>query len=166
MEYSLIDIILLIIIIASAVYGLFKGFVSQIVSIGSLVVGVWCAFKFSNLLTGYAKELVPNNTAESTLHILVFIAILIIAIILGHFLGKGIEKIIKISMLDWLNRILGFIFAAFKTTLILSVGAYVLDYVKKIWEFIPDDLFTSSAMYNYLLKFSNVVFPYLQDILK
>ena len=165
MEYSLIDIVLIIIIVASAIYGLFKGFVSQIVSIGALIVGVWCAFKFSNLVTGYAKELVPNGTAESTLNILVFIAILIVTIILGHFLGKGIEKIVKISMLDWLNRILGFIFAAFKAALILSLGAYMINYVAKIWDFIPDNLFSSSAMYNYLLKFSDVVFPYLKNLI-
>ena len=56
MDIGALDIIILVIIAASAVWGIFKGFVRQIVSIAALLLGVWCAFKFTAYLSAQAKD--------------------------------------------------------------------------------------------------------------
>ena len=126
------DIIILVIIAASAVWGIFKGFVRQIVSIAALLLGIWCAFKFTAYLSAQAKELLSLSIAQNTLHIIMFVVIFIIVMILAHFIGKGIEGIIKLSLLGWLNRLLGFLFGALKATIILSVAVYLINHLNNI----------------------------------
>ena len=157
---TLIDIIILTLVTLSAIWGAFKGFVSQIVSIAALIAGVWCAFKFSRCFTGWFKDLVPGG--EHTLYVIAFIVIMIIVIIIGHFLGKGIESIVKISMLGWLNRLLGVVFAALKTIVILSIIVYLIDYINGAWHIFPGQYTGGSKCYQALGKIAANLFPYLK----
>ena len=52
-DLSVIDIVVAVIITACAIFGAIKGFISQIVSIVSLILGIWCACKLSELLARY-----------------------------------------------------------------------------------------------------------------
>ncbi|MEG1484444.1 MAG: CvpA family protein [Bacteroidales bacterium] len=165
MNLPILDTIVLIIIIASAIWGIFKGFVSQIVSILSLIFGVWCAFKFSHYFSGQLKNLFSLPMEQPTLQIIMFIFILIIIIILGHFLAKGLEGIVKLSMLEWLNKLLGFVFAALKAIIILSIIVYVINYLNNCWDFIPKETFATSKTFKFLTAFSSKLFPYLQNLL-
>ena len=137
MDIGALDIIILVIIAASAVWGIFKGFVRQIVSIAALLLGIWCAFKFTAYLSAQAKELLSLSIAQNTLHIIMFVVIFIIVMILAHFIGKGIEGIIKLSLLGWLNRLLGFLFGALKATIILSVAVYLINHLNNMFNIIP-----------------------------
>lgn len=158
------DIIILVIIAASAVWGIFKGFVRQIVSIAALLLGVWCAFKFTAYLSAQAKELLSLSIAQNTLHIIMFVVIFILVMILAHFIGKGIEGIVKLSMLGWLNRLLGFLFGALKATIILSVAAYLINYINNMLHIIPQDIFSGSRGYAFLEHFHRNIFPFLEKI--
>ena len=164
MEIGILDIIIFVIIAASAIWGLFKGFVRQIVSIAALLLGVYCAFKFTAYLSAQVKELLSLSIAQNTLHIIMFVIIFIIVLILAHLIGKGIEGIIKLSMLGWLNRILGFLFGAIKASIILSIAVYVINYLNNLLHIIPQSVFDSSKGYTFLEQFSQQIFPYLQKI--
>ncbi len=163
MEFTITDYIILIIIVTSAIYGAFKGFVSQIVSIISLLLGVWCAFKFSNMVASYIKDIF--SIGETAVYIISFTIILIAVIVFGNFLGKGVEKIVQFSMLDWLNRLLGILFCSIKSVVILSLIVYVIKYINKSWHLIPDSLFANSQLYPHLVELSNKIFPYLQSLM-
>ncbi len=162
MDLGVTDFIILIIIVASAIYGAFKGFISQIVSIISLLLGVWCAFKFSNLIASYIKDLF--SIGETAVYLVSFVAILVVVIILGNFLGKGLEKILQLSMLGWLNRLLGILFSAIRSVVILSILVYVINFINKSWNLIPDSIFSGSYFYPHLTNLSEKIFPYLQNL--
>lgn len=164
MDIGALDIIILVIIAASAVWGIFKGFVRQIVSIAALLLGVWCAFKFTAYLSAQAKELLSLSIAQNTLHIIMFVVIFILVMILAHFIGKGIEGIVKLSMLGWLNRLLGFLFGALKATIILSIAAYLINYINNMLHIIPQDIFSGSRGYAFLEHFHRNIFPFLEKI--
>lgn len=163
MDLSVIDIVVAVIIIACAVFGAIKGFISQIVSIISLVLGIWCACKLSELLARYVKEWF--SIGESAVYIVSFIIILVVVIILCHFIGRGIEKIIRLTMMNWLNRMLGFLFAAAKAIIIMSVAVYIIDYIDNAWGLVPEGLAGKSLFYSTFLKISQTFFPYLQSII-
>lgn len=163
MDLSVIDIVVAVIIIACAVFGAIKGFISQIVSIVSLVLGIWCACKLSELLARYVKEWF--SIGESAVYIVSFIIILVVVIILCHFIGRGIEKIIRLTMMNWLNRMLGFLFAAAKAIIIMSVAVYIIDYIDNAWGLVPEGLAGKSLFYSTFLKISQTFFPYLQSII-
>ena len=83
MEIGTLDIIILVIIAASAIWGMFKGFMKQIVSIMALLLGIWCASRFTIYLSAQVKELLSLSIEQNTLHIIVFVAIFIVVLILS-----------------------------------------------------------------------------------
>ena len=100
MDLNIIDIVILIVVLATAVRGGFKGFVAQIAGILALIVGVWCAFKLSGYFAQEIKELFSLSMAVISIKVILFIIFLIIAIFLGKILGEGIEELVKITMMD------------------------------------------------------------------
>ncbi len=164
MELGILDITIVVIIAASAIWGIFKGFVRQFVSIAALVLGIWCAFKFTAYLSNQIKSLLSISIAQDTLHIIMFVAIFIIVMILAHFIGKGIEGIIKLSMLGWLNRLLGFIFGALKAAIILSIAVYIINYINGMFHAIPQEFLDNSKGYAFLEHFYKEFFPFLEKI--
>lgn len=161
---GLLDIIILVTVLTAAVWGVFKGFIRQIVGIVSLILGVWCAFRFSAWLSTEARELLSLSMAQNTLQVITFAVIFIIVVILTHFIGKGIEGIVKLTLLGWLNRLLGFLFGALKAIILLSIIAYVANYLNSMLHIIPDDIFGSSKGYAFLEHFQRNFFPFLQKI--
>ena len=164
MDIGILDITIIVIIAASAIWGIFKGFVAQIVSIASLLLGLWCAFRFTAPISAKIKELLSLNVEQNIMHIIIFAAILLAAMILLHFIGKGIEGILKLSMLGWLNRLLGFLFGAVKATIHLSVVAYIVNYANNLLHIIPQGTFSGSQGYTLLLNFQQKIFPFLENI--
>lgn len=162
MDLGILDFIILIIIFASAIYGAFKGFVSQIVSIASLILGVWCAFKFSDFAALQIKKYFEMG--ETAIYIASFILILVLVIIAGNIIGRAIEQIIHFSLLGWLNRLLGVIFSAAKWVIIMSLIAYTINYINASWHLLPSDFSTGSKFYPQLTSLSQKIFPYLQSI--
>ena len=162
MDLGILDIIILVIIAASAIFGIFKGFVGQLVSIASLILGIWCAGKFTGQLSSYVKDWFSLEMAQQTLHIILFITIFVIAVIIAHFLGKGIESIIKLTMMGWLNRILGFLFGAMKAIIILSVAVCAINWINGTFDIIPKDFLAKSRGYALLADFAKEFFPFLQ----
>ena len=162
MDLGILDFVLLTVIIASAIYGAFKGFISQIVSIASLIFGVWCAFKFSDFAALQIKKYFEMG--ETAVYIASFILILILVIVAGNIIGMAIEMIIHFTLLGWLNRLLGILFSAMKWILIMSLIAYVVNYINASWHLIPDSFFEGSKFYPQLTGLSEKIFPYLQSI--
>ena len=162
MDLGILDIIILLIIAASAIFGVFKGFVRQLVSIASLVLGIWCAGKFTGYLSTYIKDWLSLEMSQQTLHIILFIVIFILAVVIAHFLGKGIESIIKLTMMGWLNRILGFLFGAMKAIIILSVAVCAINWINGMFDIIPKDFLAESRGYGFLADFAKEFFPFLQ----
>lgn len=164
MNIGLLDIIILVIVAASAIWGIFKGFVRQIASVAALLLGLWCAFKFTSPLSTEIKEFLSLQVAQNVMNVIIFAAIFLVVMILSHFIGKGIEGILKLSMLGWLNRLLGFLFGAIKATILLSVVAYVINYANNLLHIIPQGIFSESQAYTFLLNFQQKIFPFLEKL--
>ena len=86
MDFGIVDLIILVVIIASAILGAFKGFVSQLVSIAALLLGVWCAFKFTPYIANTVQNLFPIG--ETAVYIIAFVIILLAVMVLCNFAGK------------------------------------------------------------------------------
>ncbi|MDO4736815.1 MAG: CvpA family protein [Bacteroidia bacterium] len=156
-----LDIIILAIIAAYAIWGLYKGFISQIVSILAIIAGVWCAFKFSAFLGVHLKDWFSLTWEQSSINIAAFAIILVFVIIISNIIGKGIEKIFSFALLGWLNRLLGFVFAAFKVTLILSLLTTLITKINNHADLVPKEYFNNSQTFEWLNSFADKIFPYL-----
>ena len=159
-----LDIIIVAIVIVAAIWGLFKGFISQVISIVALLLGLWCAGKFTEPLTSKVYEWFNLNIAQNTLHIILFAVIFILVIILVHLIGRGIEKLVQLSLLGWINRLLGFVFGALKAVVILGIAIYAINYLNNTLNFIPKEFLTNSKGYGFLLRFTQDFFPFLHNL--
>ncbi len=161
---QIFDIVILLVVLAMAIWGAIKGFVSQIISIIALILGIYLASRFATLAGEYVKQWLSLDMALSGLRVILFIIILVSTIILGYFTGKAIEGIVKISMLDWLNKLLGFVFSALKAMLVLALLFYFFNYLNSIFNFVEQSLLNTSKAYNILSVFAAKLFPYLTKV--
>ena len=104
-----LDIILLICFIPGIIRGISKGFLEQALSLVGIVLSVWAAFKFSALVCGWLKPYL--SLSETTLNVVAFALILIAVCIVVLLVAKLLTKVLEMSMLGWLDKILGLVFA-------------------------------------------------------
>lgn len=159
---STIDIILLVLFIPAVYKGLKDGFVRQAAGILGLLLGLFLASRFSELLGGYLQNWV--NADPSIVKIIAFILIMIGVILCLNLLGKLVEKVFKLVMMGWLNRLLGLIFALAATALILGTLASVILYTNKNWfTVLSPDLIAGSRLFTPLAELPGRILPFLQE---
>jgi membrane protein required for colicin V production len=112
------DIVISVTVSISVVVGFMRGFVKETISIFSLLIAIWTSMHF-----GYEAGILSASwisAAELQLlfgRILIFIAILAI----GSLLGWGISKIIRLSILSGMDRILGAIFGFGRSAILIAI---------------------------------------------
>ena len=110
-----IDIIILVIIAFGLINGLRSGFISELIALISLIIGVLFGLKFYGILMPY----LGNNETLSIL------GMFIIFYFLSQFILNLILKPFRmITGKTTINSILGGIFGAIEMTLFLSIIAY------------------------------------------
>ena len=162
MSVNVLDLVFGVIIIVVAIMGAFKGFVRQVIGLLSIFAGVWCAFKFSSWAAVKVQQWC--HAGERTMYIACFIIIVVLVILLGWFLARFIEKILKINTLGWLNRLLGAILGAAKIILLLSVIVYAFNRINTNWNLVSNATLKESSIWVWLVDLYEKVFPYLLKI--
>ena len=159
-----IDIIILICLIPAAIQGFIKGFITEALSIASLILGAWLAFRFSELL---CKSLAPyvGNVPEKVLQVISFALIMIIVVLLLALLAKLLKGILKIVLLGWLDRLLGIALGIAKAALILSIVIVLFGSLNEMFGWIGEEKIAESVLYEPLKGFAYKVFPYLKALI-
>lgn len=160
---NILDIIILICLIPALIQGIVKGFVSQAVSIIAIIVGVWASSHFAGIVCQWLSKFI--TASGQILEVSAFAIIFILVIIALILLGKLLEKIITLAMLGWLNKLLGAVFAVVKWTLILGLIAIAFNAINQTVHLVNPSIFEQSVLYPVLLKFSDMVFPYFNNLM-
>ncbi len=160
---NVIDIIILVCCIPALFHGFSKGFVSQAISLIALVVGVWLSFKFSVPFGDWLKSFA--DLPGTVLHIIAFALILTIVMLVLTLIGKAIEKVVKLAMLGWLNKLLGIVFALLKAVLIIGLVIIIFDAIYNLIPFVSSDTLNESVLYNPIKSIANTVFPFLKELI-
>ena len=145
------------------IHGFSKGFVSQAVSLVSLVLGVWLSFKFSVPFGDWLKSFA--DLPGTVLHVIAFALILVIVMLLMGLIGKLLEKAVKVVMLGWLNKLLGVVFALFKAVLVIGLVIILFDAIYNLIPFVSSDTLSESILYQPIKDIANIVFPYLKELI-
>lgn len=155
-----IDIIILA-IMAWALYRGFKnGLFIEIASIAALVLGIWGSIRFSWFTQNKLVEYFDMQ--GQYLGLVSFIITFIIIVVLIHFLARAMDKLMKAVALGFAVRILGVLFAALKTVLILSILFVVLNTIDQRAKFLPEDKIAESKLYNPIADFAPMLFPIIE----
>jgi membrane protein required for colicin V production len=155
---GLFDIVFALLFGYAIFTGIKQGLVMQLTSLLALLLGAYAAFKFSGLL---AEWITGFGVGDEVVALVSFSLTFVGVLLLTRLVGKLVEKIVKVSMLGWLNRLLGVAFALLKMAFIVSIALYVVNRADSMLGFISPEQKSKSMLYNPLSDFAPAVFPYL-----
>ena len=161
---NILDIILLICFVPAIIQGLRKGFISQAISLISIILGVWASSRFSAIISEWIAQYI--SASDQVLKIISFTLILIAVFIILGLIGKLLEGIFKLVTLGWVNRVLGLVFALAKAFIIVGILIMVFNSLNDTFELVKPSVMKDSVLYPYINQATNEIFPYIKDLLK
>jgi membrane protein required for colicin V production len=115
---SFLDIILMILIGASCVYGLTKGFIRDVFSLFAIIIGVVIAFIGYPWAAGYLSAVIPAGAPAN----IVGFALIFLSVSIGvSLLGMAISKAIAGADLSVYDRVAGACFGLIEGIIVASV---------------------------------------------
>jgi membrane protein required for colicin V production len=115
----IIDILIAVAIVISIVVGLIRGFVKEAISIAALLFAIWAALYFGPSVGDVSENWFKSEELQMWFgRVLVFLVILS----LGGLLGWGISKLVRLSVLSGMDRLLGSVFGVARGVLLVAVA--------------------------------------------
>lgn len=163
---STFDIILLIIMAAFVISGLFKGLIRTLGRIIGLVVGAYVASHYYLALYEWGKGLA--NGHESAAKIIAFIVLFIVTAWAVDFLASLVQKAFKLVAIipgsKYIDNILGAVFGFAEGAIFLGLILMVVSKYAVITSFFGDQI-TNSKIAPFLVMVSQVTSPLLSQAL-
>jgi membrane protein required for colicin V production len=114
----IIDILIAVAVIASVVVGFVRGFVKEAISIAALLFAIWAALYFGPSVGDVSQSWLSSDEMQMWFgRILVFAVILSI----GGLLSWGISKLVRLSVLSGMDRLLGCLFGAVRGIILIAL---------------------------------------------
>jgi len=154
-----IDIILVVLLILAAFGGFSKGFISELISLAALILGIWGAFEFSDITSRFLIE--NFNVHWKHLHLASLLITFIVIIILVHIVGNVVSKMAETLIPGIINRLAGIVFGVLKSALILSVLLVFFDRIDDDVSIISEKTKNESKLYEPIRKFAPSIFPFI-----
>jgi membrane protein required for colicin V production len=126
------DIVILIVLLLSAFLAYFRGFVREVLSLGTWAgAGLAAYFGFRHV-SPYAREYITSGAVAD---IATGVGLFLGALVLLTFVNHAISKRVKDSALSTVDRALGLLFGAARGALIICVA-----YIAATWFWVEKDL--------------------------
>ncbi len=118
-----LDTIIIVIVGAAFVMSLFRGVIKEVFSLGSVILG----FLIANRTHGEVADFLMAYMDHAPAAGIVAYGVVFIAASVGiRILGSFVEKLVKKSLLGWVDHLAGSLFGLLKGCLIVSVLIMVL----------------------------------------
>lgn len=117
-EFTLLDWIILVLLVASIVSSILKGFARETISLASVVLGLLLASWFFPLFSHFFGAFVKTQDIASLLG---FATIFFGCVLLGAVISLIVNKLLETVHLKWFDRLLGAAFGLIRGWLIGAV---------------------------------------------
>lgn len=161
---NIIDIAIIVIGVIALIWGAWKGFIAQLVSIVGIFIGIWGASKFTPYLTGIVSGWLGEGQNESVVKVVVFIVLVIVIILICHLLGKALEKVLGLTVLGGVNRLFGAIFCVLKIALLLIAIASLTKSSLEAMQIATPEYLSQSKIYALLLQAADQILPFVKEM--
>jgi membrane protein required for colicin V production len=156
-----IDVIIIIVLGVAMVRGFINGLVKEVASLLALILGIWGAIKFSGFTA--AKLYDYFDLSGKYVGIISFIITFGIIVVIIHFIGLIVDKLVDAVSLGFVNRLLGIAFGLFKSVLIMSVVFVVMNAIDEQKHFLPKEKIEQSMLYNPISDIAPAIFPIIGE---
>ncbi len=160
---TVFDIIVAVCLLIALCAGIKRGFIRQVVSLVALCLGVWMSVTFAARVSLWMKEWISLD--ETVLKVIAFVLIFCTVTLVLTLLGKILEKVVKVVLLGWLNRLLGSVLAITECLLVLCLMLMIFDALNGTFSFVKTEYLASTVFYDPLKTVSYAIFPYLKELL-
>ncbi len=154
-----LDIVLVVFLILSAIHGFSKGFVEELAGLVALILGIWAAIHFSDIVARFLTE--NLHITFQYLSVVAFLLTFIVVVILVHLIGSFFNKLVHSVALGFLNRLAGLVFGVIKGALILSMILVIFHKINEDTHIISESTKADSKLYNPIRNFTPGIFPFL-----
>src|SRR5688500_1378784 len=118
MSLHWIDLVIIAVIGLSAITGLFRGFVKELIAICVWILALWLAFTYSSQLQPWLHPYIKDNTGNA---IVAFILILLATLLIGGIINALFSFILRQSGLSGTDRLLGVVFGFVRGVFIVAL---------------------------------------------
>lgn len=149
-----VDFTILLIAVIGFLYGLIKGVIRQVGSLGGFIAGMVVARFFGGSFSALLREMfdLPEGVSRVIAYSLLFLIVYIICVQLMRL----IHHITHHVALGWLDRLAGALFGAVKYLVILSIVLNLVHIIDPKGKLIPEKETASSQFYGYTLRVAPV----------
>ena len=153
-----IDLIVILPLALAIISGFRKGFIIEIASLLAFIIAIIACLKLTHKL----MELIVQYTGNSKwLPFVSYILVFVLVYLLVMWLGKLLEKAIKIIQLGTVNRLLGIVFSLLKMCFLISLCFWLIDLV----HLVPKASEEQSVVYRAIHGFAPTFFKWASDML-
>ncbi len=151
------DIITLAVIGWMIYKGQKDGFVSQLLGLIGICIGVFLALSYGEIVGSALRIEMQYATISG------FVIVLLATIILIFLVSKLITKTLSLIKLGWLNTLLGIVFALFKGLLVLSLLYAAIFALNTRLQLVEPEKFDSSVSFNIVRKAADPLIDYWEQ---
>ena len=138
-----LDILILIPMLWFGYKGFTHGFIRELVGLTALILGVYAAFVFSDMV----EKWIDNPSLPKEVYFAITFLIVLIVVFL---LGKLVEKIIKLVIPEFVNNLFGGLFGILKVAVFFSVVFYFIHNIDSKQVILTEKIVEKSFTYKYI----------------
>ena len=160
-----LDLLIVGIVSIGLIKGLFDGLIKQVVSLVSLILAVFFAGRTAKPLCDYLvnQEFLTNIISTQIIAAICYILAFTLIILVFGFLGKILNKTIKVTPVSCLNYMLGGLLGAFTLLLLLSLIFNVLTAIDSDSKIIKEQTKKESVLFDKVEKIVPFISPFIKD---
>lgn len=145
-------------------YSLYKGIRNglfvELASFVSLLLGIYIAIKFSDVVKNILSGWLHWN--PYTIQIFAFVLTFIIVVIGIYLLGKFLTSVADFAFLGWINYLGGGLFRVLKTVLIISIFLTIFEKINYKNYLAKKETLDKSIFFNPIQKTAGFIFPSIE----
>jgi membrane protein required for colicin V production len=146
-----LDILILIPALWFGYKGFTHGLIRELAGLAALILGIYAAFVFTDLVEKWINH--PEFPKE------VYFAVTFIGVLIAvFFLGRIVEKIIKLMIPEFINNIFGALFGVAKVAVFFSVVFFSIHSIDSKQVILSEKTVEKSFIYKYI----EPIAPYLK----
>lgn len=119
-----VDNLILAVIAISSAFGVRRGFIKEIMSLLSWIAALLVSRVYSGSLASTLENLIDNPSVR---YVIAFSVLFVVIIMLGTLLNHFMSKLLVVTGLKTIDRLLGAVFGVARGTVIILVFLFVLN---------------------------------------
>lgn len=161
---GILDIIIICCLLPCLYFGAKNGFIKQVISLIIIFLGIKLSISFSAPVTQWMQD--RFELQPVWVSIISFAVVFIVVALVFALIEKLLDAVVKVTMLGWLNCLLGIVFSMLKVVVLLSILAYFVNSINGLLGFISEDQIAESNFFKPLLDLADKIFPALKSIIQ